>query len=148
MSEENKVEQTIEQAAEHVEHAVEKTESAVAKSFDQPSSSVTSTDKAEIDSAKLMWILTIFFGFIPCLIFFLTKKDKAYVLDQSKEALNWCITLIIANVVISIISSFVAIIGLLSLVLWIVHLAFTIMGVLGTKEGKSFRVPFALRLIK
>ena len=41
------------------------------------------------------WIGTLFLGFIPCLILFLTKKDDKLVLDQSKEALNWSITAMI-----------------------------------------------------
>ncbi|HUL81601.1 MAG TPA: DUF4870 domain-containing protein, partial [Gammaproteobacteria bacterium] len=44
--------------------------------------------------AVLVWVGTIFFGFIPSLIVYLIKKDDAYVLDQSKEALNWSITVI------------------------------------------------------
>ena len=42
--------------------------------------------------ALLVWIGSIFFGFIPSLIMYLVKKDDAYIEDQSKEALNWCIT--------------------------------------------------------
>jgi hypothetical protein len=49
--------------------------------------------------ALLIWIGTIFFGFIPGLIFYLVKKDDAYVMDQAKEALNWSITAAIALVV-------------------------------------------------
>ncbi len=46
----------------------------------------------------LIWIGTIFFGFIPGLIFYLVKKDDAYIQSQSKEALNWSITAMIGYV--------------------------------------------------
>ena len=34
--------------------------------------------------ALLMWIGTLFFGFIPGLILFLVKKEDAYIQKQSK----------------------------------------------------------------
>lgn len=97
--------------------------------------------------ALLLWIGTIFFGFIPSLILYLVKKDDAYVLDQSREALNWSITALIAYVVGLILT--IILIGLLVLAaVGICHLVFCILGVIATSSGKPFRVPFALRLIK
>lgn len=97
--------------------------------------------------ATLVWVLTIFFGFIPSLIFFLVKKDDAYVQDQSKEALNWSITATIAYFAGAILT--VVVIGLLVIpVVGIAHLVFCIMGALAVRDGKDFRVPVALRLIK
>mgnify|MGYP001034232077 CR=1 FL=1 len=51
------------------------------------------------NTALLIWIGTIFLGFIPSLIVYLVKKDDAYILDQSKEALNWSITALIIYVI-------------------------------------------------
>lgn len=99
------------------------------------------------NTALLIWIGTIFLGFIPSLIVYLVKKDDAYILDQSKEALNWSITLFIAYVVGSITT--VILIGFVILIiLGICHLVFCIMGAVGASNGDTFRVPFALRLIK
>lgn len=97
--------------------------------------------------ALLVWILTIFFGFIPGLVFFLIKKDDEYVLDQSREALNWSITFLIGYI-IGVILTFVVIGAFVILALSIVHLVFCIMGAIATSSGKPFRVPFAIRLIK
>ena len=95
----------------------------------------------------LIWIGTIFFGFIPSLILFLVKKDDPYVLDQSKEALNWAITAMIGYVAGMILT--VILIGpLVCLAVWICSLVFCIMGAMAVSNGKTFRVPFALRLIK
>jgi uncharacterized Tic20 family protein len=97
--------------------------------------------------AILIWIGTIFFGFIPSLIVYLIKKDDPYVIDQSKEALNWSITAIIgycAGLILTII-----LIGVLVMVVvGLCHLVFCILGAIAGSSGKPFRVPFAIRLIK
>ena len=97
--------------------------------------------------ALMLWIGTIFFGFIPGLILYLIKKDDAYVMDQAKESLNWSITAIIGYVV-GIILTFILIGVLVLALLGIAHLVFCVMGVLAASNGKPFRVPFAIRLIK
>ncbi len=97
--------------------------------------------------ALLIWIGTLFFGFIPGLIFYLIKKDDAYILDQAKEALNWSITAAIGYVA-SMVLMVILIGGLLLAVVGIVHLVFCIMGAVAVSNGKTFRVPFAIRLIK
>ena len=97
--------------------------------------------------SMLIWIGTLFFGFIPGLIAYLIKKDDAYVQDQSKEALNWSITAIIGGFVGTLL--LIILIGVI--VLWVVgicHLIFCIMGAVGASNGKAYRVPFAIRLIK
>lgn len=96
----------------------------------------------------MIWIGTIFLGFIPGLIVYLVKKDDPYILDQSIEALNWSITAIIAYVAGLVLT--VILIGVfVILAVGICHLVFCIMGALAASNGKSgFRVPFAIRLIK
>lgn len=97
--------------------------------------------------ALLLWLGTIFFSIIPSLVLYLVKKDDAYLLDQSKEALNWSITVILgmlAGMILMII-----LIGFL--VVWAIalcNLIFCILGIIAVSSGKPFRVPFALRLIK
>jgi len=97
--------------------------------------------------AILTWIGTIFLGFIPGLIIYLVKKDDPYILDQSKEALNWSITAMIGYVA-GIILTFILIGALVLVAVWICHLVFCIMGAVAVSNGKQFRVPWALRLIK
>jgi uncharacterized protein len=97
--------------------------------------------------ALLLWLGTIFFGFIPGLIMYLVKKDDAYVLDQSKEALNWSITALIGYVAGMILA--IIVIGVFVMfAVGICHLVFCILGIVAATSGKPFRVPFALRLIK
>lgn len=97
--------------------------------------------------ALLLWIGTIFFGFIPGLILYLVKTDDAYVKSQSMEALNWSITATLAYVA-AFILSFIVIGVFLIPVIGICHLVFCIMGAVATSKGDAFRVPFTLRLIK
>lgn len=97
--------------------------------------------------ALLIWILTIFFGFIPGLIMYLVKKDDAYIQSQSKEALNWSITMFLLSILASILAV-VAIGGFLYPVIGLCHIIFCIMGAMATSKGEYFSVPFAVRLIK
>jgi uncharacterized Tic20 family protein len=97
--------------------------------------------------ALLTWVGTFFFGFIPSLIVYLIKKDDAYIQNQSKEALNWSITVIIAYAIAGILS-FIVIGVFLIPVIGICHLVFCIMGAIGTSKGNAFRSPFAIRLFK
>lgn len=95
----------------------------------------------------LLWLGTLFFGFIPGLLMYLLKKDDNYVIDQSKEALNWSITALIGYAAGSVLT--IVLIGFLILpVVAICHVVFCIMGMIGASNGKTFRVPYALRLIK
>ena len=97
--------------------------------------------------AVLVWVGTIFFGFIPGLIVYLIKKDDAYVLDQSKEALNWSITAVIGYFA-GVILTFILIGVLVFVVVGICHLVFCVMGAIAASNGNPYRAPFAIRLIK
>lgn len=109
--------------------------------------------------AVLMYILSIFFGFIPSLIFFLIKKDDQFVYRNAAELLNFCITmtvLMIGIIIISTVAAFIPGIGflismLLSLGMMVVGIAalvFLIMGALKVKDGEDYTFPFAIRLLK
>jgi uncharacterized protein len=107
----------------------------------------TSVSQDSKNLALLLWLGTIFFGFIPGLIMYLVKKDDAYVLDQSKEALNWSITALIGYVAGMILA--IIVIGVFVMfAVGICHLVFCILGIVAATSAKPFRVPFALRLIK
>lgn len=97
--------------------------------------------------ALVLWIATIFFAFIPGLAVYLIKQDDPYLLEQAKESLNWSITALIVYA-IGFVLMFVLIGILVWFILGIVHLVFCIMGVVATSKGESFRVPWAIRLVK
>jgi uncharacterized Tic20 family protein len=97
--------------------------------------------------AMLVWIGTIFFLFLPSLIVYVMRKDDAFIADQSKEALNWAITVAIGYCIGWVLT--LILIG--ALIMWLVGLCnvvFCIMGAVTCSSGKAFRAPFALRLLK
>ena len=89
-------------------------------------------------------------GFIVPLIMWLINKDKpekSWLTDQSKEALNFQITITIAFVICVVLSA-VLIGAFLMPIVWLVNLIFCILGGVASNKGESYRYPFALRLIK
>lgn len=98
-------------------------------------------------TAIIIWVLTIFFSFVPSLVFYLVKKDDSFVLGHAKEALNWSITAIIASVAIGIIASFISVVAYLGTVVLICTLVFCIMGAMSASKGQAYETPFGLRLI-
>ena len=104
-------------------------------------------EKESRNIGVLIWIGSIFLGFIPALIIYLVKKDDARVQDQSKEALNWFITIVVGYFVSAVLMLIV--IGvILFLALAITNLVVCIMGAVANSNGKEYRAPFAIRLIK
>ena len=99
--------------------------------------------------------LTALAGFIipfgniigPLVIWLIKKNDHPFVDDQGKESLNFQVTVTIAALIAgALICVFVGII-LLPLV-GILAVVFAIIAALKANEGKRYRYPFALRLIK
>lgn len=97
--------------------------------------------------ALLSHVLTLVIGvgFLAPLIIYLIKKDESsFVSASAKESLNFQITLYII-----IIGLFITVIGIF--LVWIIAifaLVLVIIATIKTSEGKLYRYPFALRLIK
>lgn len=92
--------------------------------------------------------------FIGPLIIWLLKKDTMpFVDDQGKEALNYNITIAIVFFALFILGIVTLGIGfVLAFPLWILigiaWLIFTIIAAIKANEGKAYRYPFTLRLVK
>lgn len=100
--------------------------------------------------AMLTHLSGILLGFIVPLIIWLVNKDnpsKGFVNDQSKEALNFQITLLIVYI-IGVVLSVILIGMLINLAAWIACLVLSIIAGLKAKDGIAYRYPFAIRLIK
>ena len=95
--------------------------------------------------AILSHVLTLVVGFLAPLIIYLIKKDEsAFVRDHARESLNFQITIFIIIIVL-----FITLIGIL--LVWIVGilaLVFVILATIKASEGKLYKYPFSLRLIK
>jgi uncharacterized protein len=87
-------------------------------------------------------------GILPSLIIWLVFKDRgAFTKSEGKEALNFQITLLIAEIISYIL--FIVIIGfILWLAVYAVRIIFSIIAFLKAKDGIPYRYPFAIRLIK
>jgi hypothetical protein len=114
----------------------------------QPAASQPPLTQAEDNQWASFAHLGGILSFLPSLIIWLIFKDRgAFTNVEAKEALNFQITIAIGYVIASILT--VVIIGaLLFPVLGILSIVFSILGFLKTKDGISYRYPFALRLIK
>lgn len=100
--------------------------------------------------ALLTHLSGIIVSFIVPLIIWLINKDnpqKSWLTDQSKEALNFQITLIIVYVIGTILT--IILIGaLINLAAWIACIVFSIIAGVAANKGEAYRYPFAIRLIK
>ena len=91
-------------------------------------------------------------GFVVPLIMWLINKDKpekSWLTDQSKESLNFQITIVIAIVIAIILMTVtLGLLFFLPALVGIVNIVFCILGGVASNKGESYRYPFALRLIK
>jgi hypothetical protein len=121
----------------------------------QPAAQLTTSEDNQWASfAHLGGILS----FLPSLIIWLIFKDRGTFTNvEAKEALNFQITLAIAQVVLFILGSILSVVtfglfaiiqGLLSFAIWAVGVIYSIIAFTKAKDGTSYRYPFALRLIK
>ena len=87
-------------------------------------------------------------GILPSLIIWLVFKDRgSFTNTEAKEALNFQITLIFGYIISAIL--WIVFVGyLLTWAVWIVGVVFSIIAFLQVKDGKHYRYPFAIRLIK
>jgi len=95
--------------------------------------------------ALLAHILTFVFPLLAPLIIYLIKKDESsFVAYHAKESLNFQITLFIVCIIL-----FITIIGIL--LLWavgIISVVLVIVATIRAAEGKLYRYPLCIRLIK
>ncbi|WP_024869284.1 DUF4870 domain-containing protein [Pseudoxanthomonas suwonensis] len=100
--------------------------------------------------AMLVHLSGILLGFIVPLIVWLIHKDrpeKAFLNDQSKEALNFQITLLFVYIIGTVLT--IILIGaLINFLAWIACIILSIIAGLAANRGEEYRYPFAIRLIK
>jgi len=106
---------------------------------------VPSNDEKNI--ATITHLGGILFSFIPSLIVFLLKKDDSeYIRVQAREALNFQITLLLAQFVAYVLI-FVLVGFLLLGLIWLFNIVICIMAAISSSKGEDYRYPFTLRLI-
>lgn len=90
----------------------------------------------------------IFSVIVPLIVWLMHKDraDKAYLVKEAKEALNFQITVLIGYVICWILT--LIIIGvLLTWLLWVANLVFCIIAAVKVSSDGSYRYPVALRLV-
>ena len=89
----------------------------------------------------------ILFSVIPSLIVWLLKgKDSAYIGQQSREALNFQITVLILQAISSALVFLLLGILLMGIV-WLANIILSFLAAIAASKGESYRYPFTLRLI-
>lgn len=109
-----------------------------------PSTEPSSDDK---NIATITHLGGTVFSFVPGLLVWILKKDdSAYLADQAKEALNFQITMLIAQFIAWILV-WVLIGFLLIPLIWLLNVVFCIVAAISSSKGETYRYPFCLRLI-
>ena len=95
--------------------------------------------------ALLAHVLTFVFPLLAPLVIYLIKKDESdFVRYHSRESLNFQITLIIVCIILVL-----TIVGILLLwIVGIIDVIFVIIATIRASEGKLYKYPFSIRLIK
>jgi uncharacterized Tic20 family protein len=107
----------------------------------------TAPSRDDRNLGMLAHLLGIFSGFIGALVLWLVKRDESgFVADQTKEALNFQITIAIAMLA-SIMLKLLLIGFLLVPIVFIINFVFCIIAAVSASKGTAYRYPFALRLI-
>jgi uncharacterized protein len=111
------------------------------------STEITSPTNDEKNIATVTHLGGTVFFFIPALIVWIVKKDdSAYIADQSREALNFQITVLIAMLAANILIWLL--IGLVLIpIIWLANIVFCIIAAISTSKGETYRYPICLRLI-
>lgn len=93
----------------------------------------------------LAHVITFISTFLGPLIIYLVKKDESsFVSEHAKESLNFQITMAIISLILII-----SLIGILLIwVVGIIDVVLVIVATIRASEGKLYRYPFAIRLIK
>jgi len=98
--------------------------------------------------ALLSHILALVGWFIAPLIIYLLKKDESpFVAEHAKESLNFQITIGLFYI-ISFILLIILIGAFLMVIVGLVNLILIIVATIKASEGKNYKYPFNLRLIK
>ena len=110
-------------------------------------SDVTVPSNDDKNIATITHLGGILFSFVPALIVWLLKKDdNEYIAAQAKEALNFQITVLLAQFVAGVLI-FILVGFLLLAIIWVFNVVLCIIAAISTSKGENYRYPFTLRLI-
>ena len=110
----------------------------------EPSEKISADDK---NIAVLTHLGGTLFSIFPGLIVWLIKRDdNTYVAEQAREALNFQITVLIAQAISSILILVLIGFALMGFI-WLANIIICIIAAVAASKGEYYRYPFSLRLI-
>lgn len=111
------------------------------------SNDLTTPSNDEKNIATVTHLGGTLFSVFPALIVWVLKKDdSAYLSEQAKEALNFQITVLIAQFIAGILA--LILIGFIFMgIIWLLNIVLCIIAAISTSKGEQYRYPFTLRLI-
>ena len=91
-----------------------------------------------------------FFGFLVPVIIMATKGNESqFIKDQSTEALNFQLTMLIGYAIATVLAIVTCGIGaVLFFVPWILGMVFGVIGGMAANKGEWYRYPFNIRMVK
>ncbi|GLU90204.1 DUF4870 domain-containing protein [Agromyces sp. NBRC 114283] len=97
--------------------------------------------------ATLVHVGGIFFSFIPALLGYLLLKDKGpFVRAHTATALNFQLTMLIANIVGGILT--IVIIGIFILAaVWVLVIVFSIIAAIKANQGQPYVYPMSIKFV-
>ncbi|MFC8302073.1 DUF4870 domain-containing protein [Specibacter sp. NPDC057265] len=100
-------------------------------------------------TVTLNYWLSVFFSWIPALVFFLTEKGKNGLVDDvNKQNLNFSILRGIAGFLWVIVPGVGFIFGLAALALFVIHILAAVEAPKKLRSGQPYRFPFNVPFIK
>jgi uncharacterized Tic20 family protein len=112
---------------------------------ESPGYELTSEDRNFAVVAHLLGILTMFVGAL--IVWLIKKDDSPFVEDQAKEAINFQITIFIAQAVAGMLVPVIGLGCLLLPAVLVANIVLCIVAALATSQGQWYRYPMTLRLI-
>ena len=107
----------------------------------------TSPSSSDKVAAMAVHIGGIFFWFVPSLIVYFAVTNNPRLKEQSRNALNFQLTMLIAFVIGIVLS----VIGIGFLIVWaveIVVIVFSIVAALRANAGETYKYPLSIDLVK
>ncbi|HYN53761.1 MAG TPA: DUF4870 domain-containing protein [Methylotenera sp.] len=112
-----------------------------------PNDLITTPSSDDKNIATVTHLAGTVFSFIPSLIVWILKKDdNEYISSQAKEALNFQITVLIAQFVAGVLA--LILIGFVFMgIIWLANIVLCIIAAISTSKGEIYRYPLTLRFI-
>ncbi len=130
------------------ENQQQSTEQPMENQAEQTPPPVQPENKDSKNLAMLCHLLAVFTGFLgPLIVWLIKKDDDPFVDDQGKEALNFQITVMLAWIV-SVLLITLCIGPFLLMAVMVMNIVFCIIAAVKASEGKAYRYPVCLRLLK